>query len=73
MIILDIIIDLFVFHFTCINGNKSQMYLRPEGKRGYKRDANAKLVWTVWEYCLSIYRHGTQPVQNYISTLYIYQ
>jgi hypothetical protein len=42
MIILNIILDLLLFHFTCINDGKLQMYLRSEEKQGYKRDASAK-------------------------------
>jgi hypothetical protein len=44
------------------------MYLRLEGKQGYKRDAkaNAKSACPVREYCSPIYRHGSQPMQNYI-------
>jgi hypothetical protein len=40
------------------------MYLRLEGKQGYKRDAKAtaKLAWTVREHYSSIYRYGTQPI-----------
>jgi hypothetical protein len=40
------------------------MYLRLEGKQGYKRDAkaNAKSACTVREHCSSIYRYGTQPM-----------
>jgi hypothetical protein len=41
----------------------------------YRRDAkvNAKPAWTVQEYCSPIYKHGSQPMQNYINALYIYQ
>jgi hypothetical protein len=44
-------------------------------ERKYRRDAkvNAKSVRIVREYCSSIYRHGTQSVQNYINALYIYR
>jgi hypothetical protein len=49
------------------------MYLWLEEKQGYKRDvrANAKSTCPVREYCSSIYRHGSQPMQNYIQALYI--
>jgi hypothetical protein len=33
--------------------------------------ANAKSAWTVREYCSPIYKHGSQPMQNYINTHYI--
>jgi hypothetical protein len=42
MIILNIILDLLLFHCTYINDGKLQMYLRSEEKQGYKRDASAK-------------------------------
>jgi hypothetical protein len=47
------------------------MYLQLEGK--YKRDAkvNAKSAPTVRGYCSPIYRHRSQPMQNYIHALYI--
>jgi hypothetical protein len=49
----------------CINNNKLQMYLRLERKQEYKRDArvNAKLAWTVREYCSPIYRHESHPMR----------
>ena len=33
--------------------------------------ANVKSASSVQEYCSSIYRHGSQPMQNYINTHYI--
>jgi hypothetical protein len=33
------------------------------------RTSEYKSAWTVWEYCSPIYRHGTQPGQNYIYVL----
>jgi hypothetical protein len=56
-----------------IDNNKLWMYLRLEGKQGYKRDTkvNAKSAWTVREHCSPIYRYGTQPMQNYTHALYI--
>jgi hypothetical protein len=50
------------------------MYLRLEGKK-CKRDAkvNAKSACPVQGYCSPIYRHGSQPMQNYNNALYIYQ
>jgi hypothetical protein len=73
-IIVNIIINLFLIFITYLNKNKLQVYLRFEGK-GYKRDAkvNAQSASTVREYCSPIYRHGSQPMQNYINALYIYQ
>jgi hypothetical protein len=53
------------------NNIELHLYLRLEGK--YKRDAkaNAKSACPVQEYYSSIYRHGSQPMQNYIQALYI--
>ena len=51
-----------------------QVYLQLEGddSTSVTQKANAKSAWTVREYCSSIYRHGTQPLQNYIHALYIW-
>jgi hypothetical protein len=35
----NIVINLFLFVLLYINNNKLQMYLRLEGKQGYKREA----------------------------------
>ena len=52
-----------------------QVYLRLKGDESTSvtQKANAKSAWTVREYCSPIYRHGSQPMQNYINALYIYQ
>jgi hypothetical protein len=73
-IIVNIIINIFLLFITYLNKNKLQVYLRFEGEE-YRRDAkvNAQSAWTVRGYCSPIYRHGSQPMQNYINTLYIYQ
>jgi hypothetical protein len=44
-------------------------------EREYRRDTkvNVKSACPVREYCSPIYRHGSQPMQNYINALYIYQ
>jgi hypothetical protein len=47
-----------------------QVYLQWDDSTSVTQKANAKSVWTVREYCSPIYRHGTQPVQNYINALY---
>jgi hypothetical protein len=49
-----------------------QVYLQSEwdDSTSVTQKANAKSAWTVREYCSPIYRHGTQPVQNYINALY---
>jgi hypothetical protein len=51
-----------------------QVYLQSEGNdsTSVTQKANAKSAWTVREYCSPIYRHGTQPLQNYIHALYIW-
>jgi hypothetical protein len=73
-IIVNIIINLFLIFIIHLNKNKLQVYLRYEGKE-YRRDAkmNAQSAWTVRGYCSPIYRHGSQPMQNYINALCIYQ
>jgi hypothetical protein len=45
-----------------------QVYLQSEGNdsTSVTQKANAKSAWTVRGYCSPIYRHGTQPIQNYI-------
>jgi len=59
-----------------INKNiiESQVYLQSEGNdnTSVTQKANAKSAWTVQGYCSPIYRHGTQPLQNYIHALYIW-
>jgi hypothetical protein len=49
-----------------------QVYLQLEGddNTSVTQKANAKSACTVRGYCSPIYRHGTQPVQNYINALY---
>jgi hypothetical protein len=49
-----------------------QVYLQLEGddSTSVTQKANAKSACSVREYCSPIYRHGTQPVQNYINALY---
>jgi hypothetical protein len=71
-----IIINSFLFHY-CRNDNNLQIYLRLEGKQKYQREAktNAQCVITGEHvnstgYCSPIYRHSSQPVYNYIYTLY---
>jgi hypothetical protein len=50
-----------------------QVYLQSEGddSTSVTQKANAKSVCPVRGYCSPIYRHGTQPIQNYIHALYI--
>ena len=50
-----------------------QMYLQSEGNvnTSVTQKANAKSAPLVREYCSSIYRRGTQPMQNYIHVHYI--
>jgi hypothetical protein len=59
-----------------INKNiiESQVYLQSEGNdnTSVTQKASAKSAWTVQRYCSPIYRHGTQPLQNYIHALYIW-
>jgi hypothetical protein len=49
------------------------MYLQLEGddSTSVTQKANAKSACPVRGYCSPIYRHGTQPIQNYIHALYI--
>jgi hypothetical protein len=49
-----------------------QVYLQLEGddSTSVTQKVNAKSACPVRGYCSSIYRHGTQPMQNYISALY---
>jgi hypothetical protein len=49
-----------------------QVYLQLEGvdSTSVTQKANAKSACTVRGYCSLIYRHGTQPIQNYIHALY---
>jgi hypothetical protein len=49
------------------------MYLQLEGDESTSvtQKANVKSTSTVRGYCLPIYRHGTQPIQNYIHALCI--
>jgi hypothetical protein len=49
------------------------MYLQLEGddSTSVTQKANAKSACTVRGHCSPIYRHGTQPIQNYIHALYI--
>jgi hypothetical protein len=58
-----------------INKNiiESQVYLQSEGNdnTSVTQKANAKSACAVQGYCSPIYRHGTQPLQNYIHALYI--
>jgi hypothetical protein len=58
-----------------INKNivKLQVYLQSEGNdsTSVTQKANAKSAPIVRGYCSPIYRHGTQPIQNYIHALYI--
>jgi hypothetical protein len=55
-----------------INIFELQMYLQLEGddSTSVTQKANAKSARTVRGYCSPIYRHGTQPIQNYIHALY---
>jgi len=50
-----------------------QVYLQLEGddSTSVTQKANAKSACPVRGYCSPIYRHGTQPIQNYIHALYI--
>ena len=49
-----------------------QVYLQSEGddNTSVTQKANAKSARTVRGYCSPIYRHGTQPIHNYIHALY---
>jgi hypothetical protein len=50
-----------------------QMYLQSEGvdSTSVTQKANVPSASSVRGYCSPIYRHGTQPIQNYIHALYI--
>jgi hypothetical protein len=50
-----------------------QVYLQSEGddNTSVTQKANAKSACPVQGYCSPIYRHGTQPIQNYIHALHI--
>jgi hypothetical protein len=60
---------------SSINKNivELQVYLQSEGDNSTSvtQKANAKSASPVRGYCSPIYRHGTQPIQNYIHALYI--
>jgi hypothetical protein len=71
---IDIIINFFIcIIISRITNYKCTFGLTESKGTSVMQKANAKSAWTVWEYCSSIYRQGTQPVQNYINALYIYQ
>jgi hypothetical protein len=65
-------------HILLLGINKNivelQVYLQSEGNdsTSVTQKANAKSAWTVRGFCSPIYRHGTQPIQNYIHALYIW-
>jgi hypothetical protein len=71
----DVIINLFLFYIIkfIITNYKCTFELTKGKGTGVMRKANAMSARTVREYCSSIYRHRTQPVENYINALYIYQ
>jgi hypothetical protein len=50
-----------------------QVYLQLEGddNTSVTQKSNAKSACPVRGFCSPIYRHGTQPIQNYIHALYI--
>jgi hypothetical protein len=60
---------------SSINENivELQVYLQSErdDNTSVTQKANAKSACPVRGYCSPIYRHGTQPIQNYIHALYI--
>jgi hypothetical protein len=60
---------------SSINKNivELQVYLQSEGDNSTSvtQKVNAKSASPVRGYCSPIYRHGTQPIQNYIHALYI--
>jgi hypothetical protein len=49
-----------------------RVYLQLEGNdsTSVTQKANAKSARSVRGYCSPIYRHGSQPMQNYIHALY---
>jgi hypothetical protein len=49
-----------------------RVYLQLEGNdsTNVTQRANAKSACSVRGYCSPIYRHGSQPMQNYIHALY---
>ena len=62
-----------------INMNKHQQYKHyintfglPEGEMQEWHKSDYNPTWTVQCYCSSIYRHSTQPEQNYIHVPDIY-
>jgi hypothetical protein len=61
---------------TGINKNivELQVYLQSEGddSTSVTQKVNAKSAWPVQGYCSPIYRHGSQPMENYNNALYIY-
>jgi hypothetical protein len=74
LISVNIIINIFLFvllvyrkiNYKCTFDLKGRKY-----RRGVK--VSAKSARTVREYCSPIYRHRSQPMQDYINALYIYQ
>ena len=64
-----IIISSFLFNY-CRNDNKLQMYLRLEGKQKYQCKAKTNAQCVITGERAPIYRHSSQPVYNYIYTLY---
>jgi hypothetical protein len=64
-------------HYVVLLGiNRSivelRVYLQLEGNdsTNVTQKANAKSACPVRGYCSPIYRHGSQPMQNYIHALY---
>jgi hypothetical protein len=51
------------------------MYLQLVKRQKYEYDVktNVQSVSPVQGYCSPIYRHGSQPMENYNNALYIYQ
>jgi hypothetical protein len=74
LISVNIIINIFLFvllvytkiNYKCTFDLKGRKY-----RHGAK--VSAKSAQTVREYCSPIYRHRSQPMQDYINALYIYQ
>jgi hypothetical protein len=51
---------------------KCTFSLEGDESTGVTQKQNAKSLSPVRGYCSPIYRHGTQPIQNYIHALYIW-
>jgi hypothetical protein len=66
----------YYLHQTWISINNIHITMIPSAWQKVmmweRRESDYNAAWTVWCYCSSIYRHGTQPGQNYIHVPDIY-